>query len=444
MDHQDRDDQHLTGEADGGPAFDDTTDAIAEPVAPVGETERIHAIDVLRGFALLGIMPMNITGTAVPFGAYMNPNVHIDFEGINRAIYMVVHVIFDMKMMTLFSMLFGAGVLFFDRKAASRDDVPRIRSLWLRRMGWLFLIGMLHAYLLWYGDILVPYAVCGLVLVWWVRRLSPAWLITIGAVMVLISIGSGISQGIGLRIAETDPAVAKGMAQTLEMMQPTEEQLAADITRHRDGSYLSILAFRAPMMVGMQLFFIPIFMFWRAGGVMLIGLALAKLGIITGARSVRFYAIQAIVGYAIGLPLVIAGLRYNIAHDFDPASFWLIGMQLNAVGSIAVAMGHLGLLYVLLKLGALKAIAGALAAVGRTALTNYLLQSLVMTTVYYGYGLALYGDHDRAEQLIVVAATWALSLIASPIWLRFYRFGPAEWLWRSLTYWKPQPMRRTA
>ena len=127
--------------------------------SPVSDKERVEAVDVLRGFALLGILAMNIRAMAAPFGAYMTPSAFFPYEGASRAAYIFTSIVFDLKMMGLFSMLFGAGVLLYAGKSADAGRSPR--ALWFRRMFWLLVIGLVHAYLIWDGDILVPYALCG-------------------------------------------------------------------------------------------------------------------------------------------------------------------------------------------------------------------------------------------------------------------------------------------
>jgi len=143
---------------------------VPEP-APVAAGSRVETLDVLRGFALLGILAMNIRAMSGPAGAYLYPYALWDYEGASRAAYIFTSVFFDLKMMGLFSMLFGASVLLYAGKPGPADQAPT--GLWFRRMWWLLVIGLMHAYLIWGGDILVTYALCGMLLLWWVRRMSP-------------------------------------------------------------------------------------------------------------------------------------------------------------------------------------------------------------------------------------------------------------------------------
>jgi len=150
---------------------------------PAADPERIVPIDVLRGFALLGILVMNIQSFAMPDAAYMNPTAYGDLSGANFAVWLLSHVFADQKFMTIFSMLFGAGIVLMTSRAEARQG--RSAALHYRRMGALWVIGMLHAYLLWYGDILYSYAMCGL-LVYLFRNFRPRWLMTLGLISITI------------------------------------------------------------------------------------------------------------------------------------------------------------------------------------------------------------------------------------------------------------------
>jgi uncharacterized protein len=175
------------------------------------------------------------------------------------------------------------------------------------------------------------------------------------------------------------------------------------------------------------------FFLWRAGGMMVLGQALMKWRVLTGERSNRFYLTLALLGYAVGFPLVWIGLAKLEAIEFAVPQRFVLELH-NYFGSIAVALGHVGLVLWLLHVWPTSPWFDRLAAVGRMALTNYLMQSLICTTLFYGYGFNLFGRLDYAWQLVVVAAVWTLQLILSPWWLRHFKFGPLEWLWRWLTY----------
>ncbi len=403
--------------------------------APVAAGERLETLDVLRGFALLGILAMNIRAMAAPFGTYVYPYALFDYAGVNRAAYLFTSVVFDLKMMGLFSMLFGAGVLLYAAKPTETGRPPR--GLWFRRMFWLLVIGLVHAYLIWDGDILVPYALCGLVLLWWVRRL-PAWILVIGAAVFLV-IGALGSVGFGLSWGQMEEAER---AEQAAFMMPSHAQATEQLIPML-GSYWDTVSHRVPFVLKFQTFFFLMFFLWRCGGMMMLGMALYKWGFLDGRRSARVYALTAAGCILPGLLLAWRGTQHLERIRFAMPERAFADMW-NYVGAVFASVGYAALLILLVKLNAMGFLRRALAAVGRMAFTNYLMQSILTAVLFLGAGFGLAGELDYAEQLIVVGAIWAAELIWSPVWLSRYRFGPFEWVWRSLTYWELQPMRREA
>ena len=401
--------------------------------APVAETARIDAIDVLRGFALLGILVMNIQSFAMPQAAYFNPTAWGDLEGANLWVWLAGRMLADQKFMTIFSMLFGAGiVLMAGRTEARGADAGRVHY---RRMGWLLVIGLLHAHLLWYGDILFTYAVCGMV-VYPLRHLSPGRLVALGT--TLLAIGSAPSVGAGMSLPYWPEEALSAL--TDEAWRPTPEVIEAELAVYR-GGWLAQLPSRSGDALALQTVLLIFWGLWRAGGLMLIGMALFKGDVFSARRSARFYAGLIAAAVAVGLPLQAYGLSLDFARGWPVWSFF-IGMQFNYWPSIAVSLGYVGLVMLVCRNAALHRLTRPFAAVGQTALTNYLLQTVLCTLVFYGHGLGWFGSVDRVGQIGVVAAVWAVQLVASPLWLRRFRFGPAEWAWRSLTYGVRQPLRR--
>jgi uncharacterized protein len=322
-----------------------------------------------------------------------------------------------------------------------------LAGTYYRRIAWLLVFGLLHAYLLWDGDILVPYALCGFVL-YPFRRLRPSVQILLGALVflsqVLLAAGLGLLD-IGLREV-TGPNNDRGTEEQREWRRSLEEEILpsrdfeADIERHHKG-YVAQFGMRAKDNLSEEL---SGFVFWsgpRAGGLMLMGMGLMQLGVFAASRSYRFYSTLAVGGYALGLPIVGYGIYDQISHDFDPVHQLIIGGHFNYFGSLFVALGHAGLVMLICKAGLLRGLTARLAAVGRMALSNYLMQSILCTTLFEGWGFGLFGRLDRFQLLGVVVSVWLVQLVVSPLWLRYFRFGPMEWLWRSLTYWKVYPFR---
>lgn len=407
-------------------------------VDPVRPNERNRAIDALRGFALLGILVMNIPVYGLSHFAFMTPPIDGGFAGADYAAWLGSHLFFDLKMMAIFSMLFGAGfMLMLDRAAARGRSAV---GTYYRRIGWLAVIGLLHAYVFWYGDILFTYALCGAVL-YPLRRLPAVWLAVIAAALMSVAILASV--GMGAMFSLMRDSSPDQFAEVLEGFTPPAEVLAEERATML-GSYLGYAALNAKHAIMMQTFLFVIWGAWRIVGLMLLGIALLKWGVLSGMRSQRFYTVLAAVGFAVGLPIVWIGAQRLVASNFDVAEMFLINWHFNYIGSVAVALGWIGVVMLVVKSGMLGWLVSALAAVGRMALSNYLAHTLICTTLFCGWGFGWWGSLSRAELLIVVAAIWAAQLIWSPLWLARFRFGPAEWVWRSLTYWKAQPMRLEA
>jgi uncharacterized protein len=436
---------------DEKPAADQPQSAL-----PVTGSERFHSIDTLRGIAVLGILVMNIYGFAMPLAAYSNPLAYGGTEWFNIGTWYFTHLIFDQKFMTIFSILFGAGLIMMSTRAESRGS--KYTGIWYRRNFWLLIIGALHGYLIWFGDILFSYALMGM-LIFPFRNRRPRTLIIVACFMLpvalLISYSGGIYvdklqvsvaeieqvQDSGQELSEEQTTTLEEWEAMMVFMAPPEEQVARDIKAYR-GNYPGIVAHRAPMVIGMQTQAIVAFLLWRVGGLMLIGMALMKLGVLSAERSISFYRKLMLAGYGIGLPIMFFSIYFLTAHQWDHIFMFRIGMAPNYIGSVFVALGHIAAVMLIVKTGALKRLMQRFAAVGRMAFTNYLLHSIILTTVFYGYGFGLYGQVSRFWQMAFVVVVIGLQMIVSPLWLKHYRFGPAEWFWRSLTYWKWQPMRR--
>jgi uncharacterized protein len=436
---------------------------VKEQVEPVSAGERFFAVDVLRGFALLGILAMNIVGFGWPWPAYDNPTRGGGFEGLDRGIWFFNHMVFEAKMMTIFSMLFGAGLVLMDQRAEARG--ARIRGVYYRRILWLLVIGLVHSYLIWDGDILVLYAQTGLFL-YFFRNMAPKTLIILGISAMLILVP--LVLGFGAAFDYMKAATARVELQTKAGEKPSnlDRQLHDIWTDHvRDevfpgpekkaekwdkemaayrGGYLGIVKYKAFNVLMAQVFLFFLGSGFFAASRMLVGMGLMKLGVFSAQRSRRFYAWMVGLGYGLGLPLMMFDAMELIRHKFSIEYVLHGGVFYNAFGSLVVALGHVGLLMLIVQSGALRWLTTRLAAVGRMALSNYLFDSIVCTTLFYGYGFGLFGTINRTGLAAIVLLIWMIQLLISPIWLRYFRYGPAEWLWRSLTYWRIQPMRQHA
>lgn len=393
---------------------------------------------MLRGFALLGILPMNAPHVAFHSAQFFNPSFIGPLVGLDRFLWLFGALLFDMKMMAIFSMLFGAGLVMMDASASRKGRGAT--GVVYRRLGWLLLIGLAHAYLLWSGDILFTYALCGM-MVYPVRRLPAKWLAVLGVAVLLPAVLISIGQSYLFEMGRESGAV---WYEDIRSMTHPHEQALAEERAAFTGGYGAWLAHNAGSTIFMQTWLLITWAVWRVCGLMLLGMALFKWGVFSAARSNRFYAIMGAVGYGVGLPAVYFGAMQSEAHGFDAVSLFRTDLNYNYLFSVPVALGHVAVVMLVCKSGAVRWLTDGLAAVGRMALTNYLAQSVIFCVVFLGWGFGMWGRVDRAGLWGFVIAVWVLQLVVSPLWLARFRFGPAEWAWRSLTYWRLQPMRRPA
>jgi uncharacterized protein len=364
--------------------------------------------------------------------AYINPAAYGNLSGINLWVWILSHVFADMKFMALFPMMFGAGVYLITSRAEVKGRSAA--GLHYRRTFWLLVFGLLHAHLLWYGDILYTYAVCALLLFLF-RKISPTKLIVLGILLLLIP--TLVNLLVGFAIPYMPPEAYQDMSADWK---PDQEAVEAELDIMKSG-WLTQMIQRVPTSLGFQTFIFLVFLGWRAGGMMLIGMGLFKMGVFSAERSLRFYSILASAGFAIGLPLISYGVLKNFGAGWTLDYSMFFGGLFNYWGSIAVALAYVGIVMIGCKLLKNRWLRTSLAAAGRMALSCYLLQTIICTTLFYGHGFGLFGRVERVWQIAIVFAVWLALLLWCRWWLTRFKFGPFEWVWRSLTYWKAQPIR---
>lgn len=405
-----------------------------DPVAPpaaLPALDREHSVDCLRGFALLGILAMNIVAFAYPAEAYQSPRIEAlrpyvgEFQGLNAAIWWASYLLFDLKMMTTFSMLFGAGVVLLGRNR------PAFAGLYYRRLAFLFAVGVLHAFVVWFGDILMSYALCGLIL-YPLRNQRPAGLILVG--LGLVAVPVLIFYDLGLLMSAAPASMRAELT-------PPASKFAEDIAAVRSGA-AGALRYNALTALMLQTVFFAMMTAWRVSGLMLIGMALMRLGFFSARWSPRAYAAVAAAGYAAGFAIIIPGGLGAAADGAGMEHMFTLEGLANYIGSPLVALAHAAMVMLAVRAGTFPAAAARLAAVGRMAFSNYLATSLLMTFSFYGWGLGLFARVERPAAYLFVLAVWALQLLWSPWWLARFHFGPLEWLWRTATYLAAPPMRR--
>jgi uncharacterized protein len=435
-----------------------TPETVRQKAHAVEANERVASVDVIRGVALLGILAMNIVSFAWPEGVYSIPILAPGSGPIDVGLWAFNHLFFDTKMMTLFSMLFGAGLVLMSSRAEERG--AKILGVYYRRVAWLLVIGLVHACLIWSGDILVMYALCGFVL-YPFRKLRPRTLIITGIVfnllLVLVLVGfrlvgipyiQATAQRVDARALAHqesgwwDQSVHDFWKKASDGKPPTRAEILGQIHDQREP-YWNLVKRRAQGVIWEPLAFV-LGAWWLAGGRMLIGMGFMKLGVFAAALERRTYVKMMLLGYGIGIPLMLGDAFHEIVHNFHLGNrLWhaLDGWPLlTFYGSLPVVVGHIGLVMYVFQTGAVPWLTRRLAAVGRMALSHYLLTSLFCTTLFYGYGFDYFGTIQRPLLYAIVLLIWTFQLLVSPLWLRVFRFGPAEWLWRSLTYWKVQPI----
>ena len=442
---------------------------IAGPVpafSPIRSPERFASMDVLRGIALLGILIANVSDFGLPGWDYLVPlsASKAVFTGphsaANTAMWFARWLIMEGKMRALFSLLFGAGVILLTGRIEHRQGLGRAADIYLRRNMWLVLFGVLHGYLLYHGDILYFYGLIALLFLYPCRNLQPrtlaiAGLCLLGLCMCINPFASGTAiRDIGLhqRVLVAEHARLKGEAlstaqlddmkswQTREQeWRPGADAVAADLAAAR-GGIASNFRRELPAVVAYERDYFYSLVFLDMLPIMLFGMALCKTGFLKAEMSARTYGLTALAGAAISIPVVSMATwkSYQSGFDMLTSEKWLyLTYDVGRVSGM-LAIASLGLFCVKKKF--FPRVLTSLAAVGQMALSNYLLTSLLCNILFFWGPWKLYGLLEYYQLYYVVAGVWLVNLLWSGFWLRRFQFGPAEWLWRSLTYWKRQPL----
>ena len=407
---------------------------------------RYESLDAIRGVAVMGILAMNIVAFALPFSAYVNPLAGGPVGNVDLATWFFNFVFIDSKMRGMFSMLFGASTLLVIQSAhvSGRSAAGSHYS----RMIWLAIFGLIHFYFIWFGDILFLYAMCGLILFAFRNASVKAlviWAIVFFAVAILFLGSAWLMFALaeaGKLPPEAMAQVKTDLAQMNADMGPGSASYAKEIAVHL-GSYGSIVAEKLGPKASEP--FVQALMFlWETMGLMLIGMALFKSRMLTGEWETARYRKWALTGFLVATP-PLAGLGwYQYASGFSAVSTFGASLSLSMPFDVIMTIGWAALIMLLIKTAASAAVRTGLAATGRMAFTNYLVTSIVMTTIFYGYGLGLFGSVGRTALYLFCFGMWAAMLLWSKPWLERFNYGPLEWIWRSLSRRKLQVMRKVA
>lgn len=383
---------------------------------------RIQTLDLIRGFAVLGILLMNITSFSQVGVGYLNPKIGAGYEGLNMLLWDLNWLFSDMRFMNIFSMLFGAGVIIFSTNLEVKGK--KSWPVHYRRMFLLLGFGLIHAYLIWAGDILVAYAICGM-LVFLLRNKSVKTLAIIASAMFALPVFFSLFTWFGVPPAELEEIFA--------FYYPPESQIQAEVAAML-GTYGEQTAERMKQAIDLQTFIFIMEIFWRASALMLLGMILFKTKVFSGDRSDTFYRKMALVGIPTGLLISGIGLYLAKASDWDGAYVMATGTKFNYVGSVPMSLGYIALLVLAHKKGMFTWLRERLMAAGRMAFTNYIFMSVCGMLTFYGIGLGLIMTFDRLDMLIFTIVVWTIMLVMSPIILAKFKQGPLEKLWRYLTY----------
>lgn len=405
------------------------------PLAAAGP--RLPSLDIVRGVAVLGILLLNILAFALPDAAYVNPRAYGGWHGADLAAWAVNFVLFDGRMRGLFSFLFGASTLLVIERAEASGRSPA--EVHYRRMAWLLVFGLAHLFLVWHGDILAHYALIGMI-AYAMRDLPVPRLLVMGTMLTLLGVVLFATIPLDILQAHADPARAQQLHDyALSFGVPAPADIAKDLALHR-GPYAAILADRlredGGALFGLFVFYGP-----ETLGYMLFGMAALRSGMLRGEWTRTRYRNWLLVCWAIALPAYLALAWAEWASGFD-IRMVSATVPLAALIRPPMIAGWICLILLLARPGG--ALTQALAAAGRMAFTNYLATSLICTTLFYGYGLGWYGHLSRWQLYPVVFTIWAAMLLWSRLWLAHFRFGPFEWIWRSLARGSFQPIRGNA
>jgi len=407
--------------------------------------QRIATLDIIRGVAVMGIFGVNVIAFAMPMQAYFNPSAYGLSSPADLVLWFATFILIDGKMRGLFSLLFGASMLLVIERAETRGRSAA--DIHYSRMFWLLVLGCIHYYLIWFGDILTLYALTGMIAYLFRGKAVRALLLwALGFLVVdLVFLAAGAWQFFAAEAAARAPgasaeAVSTWHSMSGEFAPPDSRALADDLALHL-GPWTGIV--RAQLTDGL---FGPLFQLGfgllETLGYMLLGMAGLKSGFLRGAWDDARYRRIAAWTMAVSIPAYAVFAWIEWRSGFDVALFFFIFFVATAPFRLAMMVGYAALIILLSRRGGW--LVQRIAAAGRAAFTNYLGASLIATAIFYGFGLGLYGQLSRLEAWLIAPAMWVVMLLWSKPWLDRFNYGPFEWLWRSLARRGIQPMRRAA
>lgn len=428
---------------------------------PVKASERLLSLDVLRGFAMLGILLTNIEDFASATGILHDiPLDVVNGAGPHHTLNVVVMLLqwlfVEGKMRSLFGLLLGAGTVLLLGRIELRSGADEAADIFHRRYMWLILLGLIHGILIWNGDILFQYGIFALLTLYPLRNLSASRLMVAGFTIAILGgtlgLGTAFNFPRALHSAALQERANRAVAHH-EVPTPEEQRALNEATAQRREELKALPGQTAIARAGYlisepdnaegfkefsELIFSSGWAF-EVIGIMIAGMGVYKTGFLSVRFPASFYAGVALAGYAVTALIVLTGFYHSSLSGFSDAVTikWIFVPY--SFEQVPGMLANASVLLLLVRLRLLLPLQRALAAVGRTALSNYLLTSLICQFLFKWGPWKLYGRLDYYQELYVVAGVWMVNIVGSMLWLRFYAFGPVEWLWRSLTYWKRQP-----
>ncbi len=441
---------------------------------PVKEEDRIITMDVLRGFALFGIIFVNIVWFSQTY--FDATDWEAPRSASDDACGLLVHALFGSKFLMLFSLLFGMGLAIQSRRAMAAGSAYVLK--YVRRLFVLLLIGLAHAFLLWWGDILSAYAVAGFGLLA-VHRLKAKTLIILACLcFVAQTMCIGGTMALNWIMAQQQEAYAEGSAGLEDggysysedpyyAWEPVEdgssdeprwrqlldecgyypwgpEFAEAERIAYGEGPIEAAITVRGCLYLAHTVYYkISAGSMWRFLSMFLLGAALVKLGLFDeNGRRLRSTLYK--IGLGIGLPCEVAYALYVVyLYSSEIPQVVSAGLgQIHSVLALLLALGYIGAISMIIDSGRAACVTKALAATGRMALTNYIGHSVLASAIFYWWGFGLFESVSRPIQLLLACTIFIAQVGFSMVWIRFFRFGPLEWIWRTLTYFRLQPMRR--
>jgi uncharacterized protein len=409
----------------------------------IGPGQRIATLDIVRGVAVMGILGVNVVAFAMPMQAYFNPSAYGLSSPADLALWFATFILIDGKMRGLFSLLFGASMLLVIERAEATGRSPA--EIHYSRMFWLLVLGCVHYYLIWFGDILTLYALTGMIAYAFRRKPVRAlviWGLAFLALDLLVMAGISwqffVAEAAARAPGATPAAIAQWQSMSGEFAPPDAATLTHELALY-GGPWSGIV--RDQLTDGLNG---PAFQFgfglFETLGYMLLGMAGLKSGFLRGAWDDARYRRIALWTLGVSLPVYAVFAWIEWRSGFDVAVFFAIFFAATNPFRLAMMAGYAALIILLSRRGGW--LVQRIAAAGRAAFTNYLGASLAATTFFYGYGLGFYGQLSRLEAWLFAPALWAVMLLWSKPWLDRFNYGPFEWLWRSLARRSLQPMRR--